>query len=395
MFTGQRTTATLLLVSAVCGAVGLTMLRRAAGYPEVLTASGTASLAALQGHWFAVVTGLVLSVVAAALLVPITAGIMQLLPGGPHRPLPIVLATAASAAHLVGLLFWLFVVPALFRRAAAPNPSDQTSLVFDAARTLFGIMIGEVLACLLTACWSVCLVAGVVRARLPLLAAADSRRPQAALAGLGIWAAVASLGMLGGALLPFGFAAAVTGRVIGQFLWNLWLVGLAVAVWHLAPGRQQPDLGGWSGSRPPPTRAASDPQPPIPGGLVGTGVYADPRGLALDRSDSQPVPDGPDNARVAALPAAQVATLMTAQATRAPGAMAPPAGPAAVLDDAVFEAVTQIDRPGAAEHSRPAAPVRAAPQPAGRAIGNDDPTEPGIDTLSRRDDSRGDAAAAS
>ncbi|MCM3885681.1 DUF4386 domain-containing protein [Frankia sp. R82] len=324
MFIGRRTTAALLLVSAVCGAGGLTALRRAAGYPEVLTVSGTATLAAVQGHWFAVVTGLVLSVVAAGLLVPITVGLVRLLPGCSHRPLPIVLATAASAAQLVGLLFWLFIVPALFRRSAPPALSDQAAVVFDTARMLFAVMVGEVVACLLTACWSVSLVAQMIRSNLLGRLPAGARRPRLALAGLGLWGGVASAGVLGGMLLPLGVHPAVTGRVVGQLLWSLWLVGLAVAVWQLESPRPDPDAP-----------AAIPPAVPSPDVPAMVTPWPEPAA----RFD--PVPRSASSSSESLPP----------------------------LADAFFDAITWI------EPAQPDISMRAAPQPAGRALGNDDLTE--------------------
>ncbi|MCK9923087.1 hypothetical protein MXD61_14615 [Frankia sp. AgPm24] len=365
MFIGRRTTAALLLVSAVCGAGGLTVLRRAAGYPEVLTVSGTATLAAVQQHWFAVVAGLVLAVVGAALLVPITVGIVRLLPGGSHRPLPIVLATAASAAQLVGLLFWLFVVPALFGRSTPPALSDQATVVFDAARTLFAIMIGEVVACALTACWSVSLVLRVLRSKLLGRLPTDARRPRAALVGLGIWGAVASAGVLGGVLLPFGIHPAVTGRVVGQLLWSLWLVGLAVAVWQLdprppspaAPTPTRPDFSLPAPHPPPPAAgpsgsaavgSASSPETPLEDAFFEAITHIEPR-TTVDAPACEPPTSEP---------------LTSEPLTSEPSASEPPSGTG--------------EGPSSDDPMSSGVALRAAPQPAGRAIGNDDPTELGI-----------------
>ncbi|WP_175084395.1 hypothetical protein [Candidatus Frankia nodulisporulans] len=359
MFIGRRTTAALLLVSAVCGAGGLTVLRRAAGYPEVLTVSGTATLAAVQQHWFAVVAGLVLAVVGAALLVPITVGIVRLLPGGSHRPLPIVLATAASAAQLVGLLFWLFVVPALFGRSTPPALSDQATVVFDAARTLFAIMIGEVVACALTACWSVSLVLRVLRSKLLGRLPTDARRPRAALVGLGIWGAVASAGVLGGVLLPFGIHPAVTGRVVGQLLWSLWLVGLAVAVWQLDPRPPSP-------AAPTPTRpdfSLPAPHPPLP-----------PAGPSGSASASVSSPETPiEDAFFEAITHIEPRTTADVPACEPPAPGPPTSEPPASEPPSGTSEAPSSDDPASSGVA-----LRAAPQPAGRAIGNDDPTELGI-----------------
>ncbi|WP_083507151.1 DUF4386 domain-containing protein [Frankia sp. ACN1ag] len=402
MSTGQRATAVLLLVCAVCGAVGLTELRHTLDYPEVLSAPPADTLAVVREHWLAIGVGVVLAGVAAGLLLPITVGIVRLLPRGPHRPLLTVLGAAAGGAHLTGLLFWLITVPALARRAAIPAQADHASAVFDTARTLFGVMIGEVLACLLTASWTVVLLTRAARAGMILRPAARPALPRVAAIALTGWGGLAAGGVLGGVLLPFGVDAAVTGRVVGEFLWYLWLVGLAVAVGHLDPGLLAADptaVAAAGGPASPTERRGDD------GAHPGGGVSGLPVGSVPARAAHYPegVPSPP-----IALPAGgpTPAAAVAGHDTR----LCEPRS----AGDAFFDAATEIsweDPPavdgdgvrldqaddggthredpggsGPADRAHAGAivdpdrrPLRAATQPAGRLLGDDAPTDPAVD----------------
>ncbi|SNQ45954.1 conserved membrane hypothetical protein [Frankia canadensis] len=348
MSTSQRFTATLLLLCAVCGALGLTALRRSLGYPEVLTASSADSFSAVREHWLAICVGLVLCGVAAGLLVPITVGLVRLLPPGPERSALTVVAAATTGAQLTGLLFWLVSVPALARRAAIPAEADRASAVFDAARSLFGVMVGEVLACLLLAIWSVALIARAARAGVVRRCAGRASLSVPALALLAALGGLAAGGVLGGVLLPFGIDAAVTGRVVGQLIWYLWLVGLAVVVWHLEPG--QPTQ---TGSDPWERTRAAAPTAPTPLPREGSAPsWADP---ARERHASAGAEDGHGGG-----------------SGSSPVADHRP-------DDRFFDAATEINGPITNRRAADRPALRAAPQPAGRFLGDDAPTEPGVD----------------
>ncbi|WP_055750550.1 hypothetical protein [Frankia sp. AvcI1] len=406
MSTNQRATAVLLLICAVCGAVGLTELRHALDYPEVLSAPPADTLAVVREHWLAIGVGVVLAGVAAGLLLPITVGIVRLLPRGPHRPLLTVLGAATAGAHLTGLLFWLITVPALARRAAIPAQADHASAVFDTARTLFGVMIGEVLACLLTASWTVALLTRAARAGVTRRPATRPALPRVAGVVLTGWGGLAAGGVLGGVLLPFGVDAAVTGRVVGELVWYLWLVGLAVAVGHLDPGWLAAD----------PTAAAAADGPALPIERVGGDAALPAPALPMVEL---PVADLP----VADLPVADHPVPALPVADPAPAGDPRPAAAVAgrdtrlrepqSADDGFFDAATEIfwedptaggggarsggpgrgsthrqepDGSGPADPALADAstdpdrrPLRAAAQPAGRLLGDDAPTDPVID----------------
>jgi hypothetical protein len=354
MSASQRRTAAILLLCAVCGAVGLTVLRRVLGYPEVLTASSADTLTAVRAHWLAICVGLVLCGIAAGLLVPITVGLVRLLPGGPGRSVLAALAAAAAGAQLTGLCFWLISVPALARRAAIPAEADRASAVFDAARSLFGVMVGEVLACLLTTSWSVVLLAHAARAVLARRQAPPSAPailPVPAVVLLAGAGGLAAAGILGGVLLPFGIEAAVTGRVLGQLLWYLWLVGIAVAVWQLDPGRPAP------GGSPPSVPA--EPARPMEFTRAGRNTP--------DQGDGRPAPHpAAGQARIGrALPPGSETDSPASQAARH-------------QPDSFFDAATEIAWPATPGRPPRARSLRAAPQPAGCLIGDDEPTDPAI-----------------
>ncbi len=347
MSTGQRATAVMLLICAVCGAVGLTELRHALDYPKVLSAPPADTLALVREHWLAIGIGVVLAGVAAGLLLPITVGIVRLLPRGPHRPLLTVLGAATAGAHLTGLLFWLITVPALARRAAVPTQADHATAVFDTARTLFGVMIGEVLACLLTASWTVALLTRAARAATPRRPPLRSALPKPAAVALAGWGGLAAGGVLGGVLLPFGVDAAITGRVVGELLWYLWLVGLAVAVWHLDPRS--------SGAPPTAAPVARGPASPAER-VIGDQAHPGPPPGRLPSGAAHPTP--------AARPA--------------------PTARSATAGDAFFDAATEIFwKDPTAGDGPDRRPLRAATQPAGRLLGDDAPTDPAIEADGR------------
>ncbi|MCM3923704.1 DUF4386 domain-containing protein, partial [Frankia sp. AiPs1] len=324
MSTGQRATAVLLLVCAVCGAVGLTELRHALDYPEVLSAPPADTLAVVREHWLAIGVGVVLAGIAAGLLLPITVGIVRLLPRGPHRPLLTVLAAATAGAHLTGLLFWLITVPALARRAAIPAQADHASAVFDTARTLFAVMIGEVLACLLTASWTVVLLTRAARVGRTWRPAARPALPRAAAIALTGWGGLAAGGVLGGVLLPFGVDIAVTGRVVGELLWYLWLVGLAVAVGHLDPDSLAADS----------TVAPAAGGPALPAERVGNDAARPDRGHPALPVGRVPARAGHSPGSV---PSPPIALPAGAIAERDGQLLAPRSA-----DDAFFDAATEI-----------------------------------------------------
>ncbi|MCK9895868.1 hypothetical protein [Frankia sp. AgB32] len=349
------------------GALGLTALRRSLGYPDVLTASTAGTLAAVRDHGLSIGAALALAGIADGLLVPITVGLVRLLPRGPHRPLLMVLATAAAAAQLTGVLFWLVSVPALARRAAIPAEADHALATFDTARTLFGVMAGEVLACLLTASWTFVLLAQAARSG--LLRGVPGRAVSTRLAALALagWGGLAAGGMLGGTLLPFGVDTAITVRVIGQLVWYVWLVGLAVVAWHLVDAGTIPPAGNGT-SLAAPVPAA----PPVEAADPGRRRHhtADSGSRAVGSAQAADPPTGqaaaPLGSRVAGTPRPR------------PAHDAPTVGFRPGLDDAFFEAATEI---GWA--SRPSAGVggslRAHSQPAGGFLGDDNPTEPVFD----------------
>ncbi len=369
MSTGQRPTATLLLVCAVSGALGLTALRRALGYPDVLTASTAGTLAVVRDHGLSIGAGLVLAGIAGGLLVPITVGLVRLLPRGPHRPLLMVLAAAAAAAQLTGVLFWLVSVPALARRAAIPAEAEHALASFDTARTLFGVMVGEVLACLLTAGWTFALLAQAARSG--LLRGVPGRPISTRLAAIALagWGGLAACGILGGTLLPFGIDVAITIRVIGQLVWYVWLVGLAVVAWHLV-------------SAGPPAQVAADGRAPVPAaaGPLIDAARSDPDRRRRHTADSDP--SAPPRAADPLLSqaAAPIESRVAGTPRPRPAHDLPTVSSQPHLDDSFFDAATEI---GWA--SRPSAGVggslRPDPPSAGRILGDDSPTEPIFDGL--------------
>ncbi|WP_117207954.1 DUF4386 family protein [Allorhizocola rhizosphaerae] len=211
----RKLTAALLIGAAVLTNVASTMLSSIFHYPDVSKQSTDSVLAAFRASqgpislWFTVMA------FAAALFVPIAIGVGKL-SARPVMRIAVVVGIAAAVVQVIGLMRWPLLVPRHAADAAGTEPGIVATAhdSFDTANLLLGTIIGETCGHLLTAAWTVLVLAALTRA------------------GAGRW--FTALGMASavlitaGVLSPLDLPAVGTANFIGYALWGLWLIAFAV-----------------------------------------------------------------------------------------------------------------------------------------------------------------------
>jgi hypothetical protein len=126
--------------------------------------------------------------------------------------------TLAGLVQAVGLARWIFLVPLLAARYAAPDATDAArdaaQLLFSAFHQFLGAGVGEWLGYLFTGVWTLVLSAALWR----------TNRRGWAVAGF-----VSGVGVLVGTLEVFGVGAAGAMNALAYVAWSLWLIALGVA----------------------------------------------------------------------------------------------------------------------------------------------------------------------
>jgi hypothetical protein len=213
----RKLTAITLIAAALLTNAGFTALGSIFNYPDVLKEPTSAILDRFREHqssvsiWFAVLAG------SAALFAPIAIGIGKLRDDR-WMKLAVPAGIAAAVVQTVGLLRWPLLVPGFARDATSTNAATAANARdhFDTAHTILGNIIGETFGYLLTAAWTLLVVASL-----------GTRFAGRAFAALG---AVSALMIVLGVLSPFDLAIIDTVNFAGYVLWSVWLIWLAVAV---------------------------------------------------------------------------------------------------------------------------------------------------------------------
>ena len=232
----RRLTATLLVTAAVLTNVAFTALGTVFGYPDVLKEPVDDVLADFRNAQTAVTGWFALMAVAAAFFAPIAIGVGRL---STHRAmrLAVPVGIAAAVVQVIGLMRWPLLVPGYAADAASPDPAVVAAAheSFTTAHRILGTLIGETLGYLLTAAWTLLVLAALGRA----------------LAGRWFTAlgAVSALLVLAGVLSPLNLPVIDQANFFGYVLWSAWLVAFAVLL--LRPRRSgesntttQPALSG-------------------------------------------------------------------------------------------------------------------------------------------------------
>jgi hypothetical protein len=213
----RKLTAIALITAAVLTNVGFTALSSIFNYPDVLKEPTGQILRRFREDQSSVTMWFTVLALSAALFGPIAVGIGKLR-SDRWMKLAVPVGIAAAAVQTIGLSRWPLLVPGFASDAgstSAATAADAQSH-FDTAHTILGTVIGETFGYLLTAGWTVLVVASL-----------GTRFSGRLFRVLGtVSAAMIVLGVLS----PLDLGLIDTVNFFGYVLWSVWLIWLAVAV---------------------------------------------------------------------------------------------------------------------------------------------------------------------
>ena len=211
----RKLTAALLITAAVLTNVAFTVLSTIFNYPDVLKEPVEDILAAFRASQGAVTTWFVVLAISAALFAPIAVGVGRL-STRPAMRWAVPIGIAAAVVQVVGLMRWPLLVPRYAVDAASADPAVAAAArdSFLTAHRILGNLIGETLGYLLTAAWTLLVLAALGRV----------------LAGrwFTILGAVSAVLILAGVLSPLNLPVIDLANFIGYVLWSIWLVAFGV-----------------------------------------------------------------------------------------------------------------------------------------------------------------------
>jgi hypothetical protein len=232
--TTARTTAALMIAAAVLADVAFTGLGAVFDYPDVLAHPAAEVLASFRASQAAVIGWFLALALGAALLAPIAVGLGRLTRARAMRwAVPV--GVAAALVQVVGLVRWPLLVPGW---AADADPAAVES--FHTANRILGTVVGETGGYLLTAAWTVLVLAA--------LGTAFAGRWFTVLGG------VSAVLVLAGVLSPLDLPVVDLANFAGYVLWSGWLVVFGVLL-LVRPGRLGPACGSTGSSTSPTPRA--------------------------------------------------------------------------------------------------------------------------------------------
>lgn len=211
----RRLTAALLVAAAVLTNVAFTALGTVFNYPDVLKEPAADVLAAFRASQSAVTGWFAVLALSAALFAPIAVGVGRL-STRPAMRVAVVVGFAAASVQVIGLLRWPLPVPGFAADAAGNDPAVAAAArdSFVMAHRILGHLVGETFGYILTAAWTLLVLAAVGRA--------VAGRWFTALGGL------SAVLILAGVLSPLDLPAFDLANFIGYVLWSVWLVAFAV-----------------------------------------------------------------------------------------------------------------------------------------------------------------------
>jgi hypothetical protein len=213
----RKLTAIALVTAAVLTNVGFTALSSIFNYPDVLKEPTGQILDRFRAHQSSVTMWFTVLALSAALFAPIAIGIGKLR-SDRWMKLAVPVGIAAAAVQTIGLSRWPLLVPGFANDAASTSAATAADAQshFDTAHTILGTVIGETFGYLLTAGWTVLVVASL-----------GTRFSGRLFRALGtVSAAMIVLGVLS----PLDIGLIDTVNFFGYVLWSVWLIWLAVAV---------------------------------------------------------------------------------------------------------------------------------------------------------------------
>jgi hypothetical protein len=209
-----RRTAALMLAAALLANVAFAGLGSVFDYPDVLTQPADDVLARFRASQSAVVAGFLALALGAAMLAPVAIGVGRLTESRAMRwAVPV--GVAAAVVQVVGLLRWPLLVPGWAATAGGDDPTAAAAArdAFVTANRVLGGLVGETGGYLLTAGWTVLVLAAL------------------GTAFTGRWfvvlGAVSAALVVAGVLTPLGLPLVDTANFVGYILWSLWLVAFA------------------------------------------------------------------------------------------------------------------------------------------------------------------------
>lgn len=203
----RRLAAALLVLAVVLANAAFLGLGSIFEYPDILQQPAAEIFAEFRADETAIIALFATLAVAAALLAPIALLLGRLAANELGR-WSIRVGIAAAAVQVIGLLRWPLIVPFLADR----NDTDA----FETAHTLLGTVVGETFGYLLTATWTI------------LVIAALGRRIAGrwfSFLGLGSAALIAV-----GVFVPLDVPGADLANFVGYIVWSVWLLAFATLV---------------------------------------------------------------------------------------------------------------------------------------------------------------------
>jgi len=199
------------------------LLQRTFDYPDILRRSPGEVLTRFHQEGGRLVRLWYAFVVAGFLFLPVAILTPQVL--APEEPLFVVAATSvgllAGLVQILGLIRWVFVVPALAAAYASPSSTqasrDAVAVVFQAIHRYAGAAIGEHLGYIFTSLWTILIVAGMLSSSLfPTWLAWVGLLPAAGIF-LGLFEEV-----------EFKLAGAI--NAMSYVVWSIWLVASGIVL---------------------------------------------------------------------------------------------------------------------------------------------------------------------
>lgn len=212
-----RRTAVLMITATVLLNAAFTGLGTVFNYPDVLKQPAGEVLASFRNSEAAVTAWFLALAMGAALLAPIAVGVGRL---STTRPMcwAVPVGIAAALVQVIGLLRWPLLVPGWAATTGGNDPvaAANARTAFGTANRVLGNLIGETGGYLLTAAWTLLVLAA--------LGSAFSGRWFVALGS------VSAVLVCTGVLSPLDLPLVDTANLAGYVLWSGWLIVFAAVL---------------------------------------------------------------------------------------------------------------------------------------------------------------------
>jgi hypothetical protein len=223
--TTARLAATAVITASGLAIAGFTALGSVFEYPQILEEPTSDILALYRDNQGAVTAWFLVLVISAAMLAP--AGILLgRLAGGTLGRWIAAVGVAAATVQVLGLQRWITLVPGISDDALDPSRRAEAEERFEFWHLVLGKIVGETIGYLLTAAFTVLVVAALRHAILPAWLA---------------WTGYVAAALIAtGVVIPVIEPASLT-NFAGYVLWCLWLLGVGFLLLRVRdPARLSP-----------------------------------------------------------------------------------------------------------------------------------------------------------